>query len=62
MFEAPDLRKRELECLRLEVDCRRLADAVDSPALKSHFLLMADKWSVLAAWGLSHGYGGQDLN
>ena len=56
------LRKQELECLRLEVDCRRLAGAVDSPALKSHFLHLASKWSALAAWGLAHGYRGQDLN
>ncbi len=62
MSQSVDLRKLELECLRLEGDCRHLANAVDSPALKSHFLRMAKKWSALAAWGLAHDYRGQDLN
>ncbi|MGZ5904939.1 MAG: hypothetical protein ACXWKQ_06305 [Reyranella sp.] len=60
--EAANLPKQELECLRLESDCLRLADAVDSPSLKSHFIEMAKKWSTLAAWGLEHGYRGQGLN
>jgi hypothetical protein len=60
--EADKLRKQELECLRLEADCLQLADAVHSPPLKSHFARMAKKWSALAAWGLEHGYRGQDLN
>lgn len=41
MSKSVDLRKRELECLRLESDCRQLADAVHSPTLKSHFIEMA---------------------
>jgi hypothetical protein len=53
------LRKQELECLRLEVDCLQLADAVDNPSLRSHFIRMAEQWSNLAAWGLEHGYRGQ---
>jgi hypothetical protein len=57
-----NLRKLELECLRLEADCRELAGAVESPALKSHFLQMAKKWSVMAAGGLEQRYRGQDLN
>jgi hypothetical protein len=57
-----NLRKHELECLRLEADCLHLAGAVDSPSLKSHFTRMAKKWSNLAAWGLEHGHRGQDLN
>ena len=56
------LRKQELECLRLELDCLQLADAVDSPSLKSNFIKMAKHWSTLAAWGLEHGYQGQALN
>jgi hypothetical protein len=60
--ESANLRKQELECLRLESDCLRLADAVHSPSLKSHFIEMAKKWSALAAWGLEHGYRGQGLN
>ena len=62
MSEAANLRRQELECLRLESDCLQLAAAVRSPSLKSHFIAMAKKWSTLAAWGLEHGYRGQDLN
>ena len=62
MSEPANLRKLELECLRLETDCRELACAIDSPALKAHFTQMAEKWSTLAAWGLEQGYHGQDLN
>jgi hypothetical protein len=62
VVESARLRKLELECLRLESDCLQLAGAVDSPALKAHFVRMAKKWSALAAWGLEHGYQGQDLN
>jgi hypothetical protein len=60
--ESADLRKQELECLRLEADCQQLVDAVHSLSLKSHFTRMAKKWSTLAAWGRAHGYRGQDLN
>jgi hypothetical protein len=60
--ESANLRKQELECLRLEADCLQLADAVHSPSLKWHFTRMAKKWSTLAAWGLEHGYRGQNLN
>ena len=62
MCESADLRKLELECVRLETDCLQLAGAVDSPSLKLHFLRMARKWSALAASGLEHGYRVQDLN
>jgi len=60
--ESANLRKQELECLRLETDCLQLAIAIHSPALKSHFIRMARKWSVLAAGGLEHAYRGEDLN
>jgi hypothetical protein len=39
-----------------------LASVVDSPALRSYFSRMAKKWSKLAASGLEHEYGGQELN
>jgi hypothetical protein len=39
-----------------------LAQAVDSPALKSHYTKMAKTWTTLAEWGLEHGYEGQALN
>jgi hypothetical protein len=57
-----NLRKNELECLRLESDCRQLANAVNSPSLKAHFTELAKTWSNLAVWGLEHGYRGQALN
>ena len=38
VFDSANLRKQELECLRLEADCLQLAAAVDSPLVKSHFL------------------------
>jgi hypothetical protein len=60
--ESANLRKQELECLRMEADCLQLAGAVHSPSLKSHFIGMAKKWSSLAAWGLEQGYRGQDLH
>jgi hypothetical protein len=60
--ELAKLRRQELECLRLEADFRHLARAVDSPSMKAHFIRMAEKWSSLAAWGLQHGYRGEDLN
>ena len=62
MPKSVDLRKRELEFLRLESECRQLADALHSPALKSHFVKMAKTWSLLALGGLEHGYRGEDLN
>lgn len=62
MSESANLRKQELECLRLEADCLQLASAVKSSSLKAHFTRMAQKWSAVAAWGLEHGYRGQDLN
>ena len=62
MSQSTSLRKQELECLRLEADCLQLADAVDSPSLKSHFTRMAKEWSIQAAWGLEHQYRGQRLN
>jgi hypothetical protein len=62
MYRSANLRKHELACLRLETDCLQIAGAVDSPSLKAHFLLMAKKWSALAALGLEHGSQGHDLN
>jgi hypothetical protein len=40
--------KHALECMRLEADCRQLASDLGSPALQSHFLLMAEVWNALA--------------
>ena len=62
MSQPTDLRKQELECLRLEADCLQLADAIHDHSLRSHFIRMAKEWSILAAWGLEHEYRGQRLN
>lgn len=43
-----NLRKHELECLRMEADCMQLAGDVHSPDLQAHFIRMAKEWSVLA--------------
>ena len=43
-----DLRKYQLECLRLAADCRNIAIETWSPALRSHYLAMAEFWSVHA--------------
>jgi hypothetical protein len=44
--ESDNLRKHELECMRLAADCMQLAGDVHSPTLQRHFLWMA---SVLTA-------------
>ena len=43
-----NLRKQELECLRMEADCLQLAGDVQSPDLQAHFIRMAKQWSLLA--------------
>jgi hypothetical protein len=58
----PDLRKLELEFVRLETDCMQLAGAVDNPSLKLHFLRMARNWAALAASGLERGHRRLDLH
>ena len=51
MSEPVNWRKHELECVRLAADCMQLAGDVHSPALQSHFVRMARKWSSLAVQG-----------
>jgi hypothetical protein len=46
-----NLRKRELECMRLAADYMQLAAEIRNPALQSHFLWMASEWSTLAVEG-----------
>jgi hypothetical protein len=43
-----NLRKQELECLRMEADCLQLAGDVKNPDLQAHFIRMAKQWSLLA--------------
>jgi hypothetical protein len=48
-----DLRRHELECLRLASDCMQLAGEIPNPALQAHFVRMARVWQYLAERGLS---------
>lgn len=57
MSKPEQLRKRALECLRLESDCMQLVADASNPELQSHFLRMAQHWSTLAASGSSADVG-----
>jgi hypothetical protein len=57
MFEAKQLQKHALECLRLQADCMQLAGAARSPNMRSHFASMARFWGTLAASGPSADAG-----
>jgi hypothetical protein len=57
MFEAKQLRKHVLECLRLQADCMELAGVTHSPNVQSHFVSMARFWGNLAASGPSSNAG-----
>ena len=57
MFEAKQLRKHALECLRLQADCMELAKAAHSRDLQSHFDSMARFWSNLAVSGPGSNVG-----
>ena len=41
-------RKHDLECLRFQTDCKRLAVEASNPTLRSHFGRMAAVWGALA--------------
>ncbi len=58
MCTSDDLRKRQLECLRLAADCQYLAGEAETPELRSHFRRMADNWSDLADRDLEAGLTG----
>jgi hypothetical protein len=51
MFEAKQLQKHALECLRLQADCMQLAGVAHSPNMQSHFVSMARFWGALAISG-----------
>jgi hypothetical protein len=53
MFEAKQLRKHALECLRLQADCMELAGVAPSSNVQSHFVSMATFWGNLAESGPS---------
>jgi hypothetical protein len=57
MFEAKQLQKHALECLRLQADCMRLAGTALSPNVQSHFASMARFWGTFAASGPSSDAG-----
>jgi hypothetical protein len=46
--EWDNMRKHELERMRLASDCMQLAGDVDRPALRSHFIRIARVWTTLA--------------
>jgi hypothetical protein len=51
MFDAKQIRKHALECLRLQSDCMQLSRVADSRNLQSHFADMARFWGGLAISG-----------
>ena len=53
MFEAKQLRKHTLECLRLQADCMELAGVACGHNVQSHFVSMAEFWGALAVSGPS---------
>ena len=57
MFEAKQLQKHALECLRLQADCMQLAGVARSLNVQSHFVSMARFWGTLAASGPSSDAG-----
>ena len=60
--DSNDLRKYELECLRLASDCMQLACDVPNPALQSHFVRMARDVQILAEQGPSADIADQEFN
>jgi hypothetical protein len=57
MFEAKQLQRHALECLRLQADCTQLAGVARSPNVQSHFVSMARFWGTLAVLGPSPDAG-----
>jgi len=57
MFEAKQLQRHALECLRLQADCMQLAGVAHSLNVQSHFVSMAQFWGTLAASGPSSDAG-----
>jgi hypothetical protein len=47
--KSEELRKHELECLRMEAEALQLAREVRNPVLKSHFIQKAREWLDLSA-------------
>ena len=62
MFEAKQLQKHALECLRLQADYMELAGVARSPNMQSHFVSMARFWGTLAASGPSSDAGSKLSN
>jgi hypothetical protein len=57
MFDAKQLRKHALECLRLQADCMELAGVAHCQNMQSHFAFMAQFWGNLAVSGPSSNAG-----
>jgi hypothetical protein len=61
MFDAKQLQKHALECLRLQADCMELASVAHCQNMQSHFLFMAQFWGNLALSGPSSNAGAKIL-
>jgi len=57
MFDAKQLQKHALECLRLQADCMELAGVAHGSNVQSHFVFMAKFWGNLAVSGPSLSAG-----
>jgi hypothetical protein len=57
MFDAKQLQKHALACLRLQADCMELAGVAHYRNMQSHFLSMAQFWGDLAVSGPSSKAG-----
>jgi hypothetical protein len=57
MFDAKQLQRHALECLRLQADCMQLAGVARSPNVQSHFVSMARFWGTVAGSGPSSDAG-----
>jgi hypothetical protein len=57
MFDAKQLEKHALECLRLQADCMQLSKAAPNRNLQTHFVDMAQFWGALAVSGPSENAG-----
>ena len=55
MSNSDNVRKLELECVRMAADCMQLARAARDPAQQARFVRMAEAWTGLAAHGPQHG-------
>ena len=51
MSNSDNVRKHELQCLRMAADCTQLSRTARHSAQQAHFLRMAEVWARLEAAG-----------